>query len=143
MQRDIGGGGKEHDVEKKGSSPDQEVRAAVEGALDRMGLGLPLTALCFEPCLFTMKQFKSHTYSSIADNVGDWLQKWVDSFQVPVKGFAFQFLPECLSGRNIPIVDSRVLKRKYGWYVFIRLQNTLVSIGCCGLCGHWLFPWNL
>lgn len=27
--------------------------------------------------------------------------------------------------------------------MFIRLQNTLDPIGCCGLCGHWLFSRNL
>ena len=60
----------------------------------------------------TMKFHK--TYSSIGHNTADWFQKRINIFQIPVESFAFQFLPECHSGRNVSKIDSGVLQRKHG-----------------------------
>lgn len=50
-------------------------------------------------------------HSSIAHDVMDRLQDWINIFQVPVKGFTFQFLPECSSGRDVSIINPRALKK--------------------------------
>lgn len=66
------------------------------------------------PLPFIVKYLKPEvrfhdTYSSIARNVVDWLQVWINILQIPVKSVTFQFLPECHSGRNVSKIDSRVL----------------------------------
>lgn len=81
-----------------------------------MGLGNPfLGSHVIQVSLsVTVKYLKSetqfhNTYSSIAYNVVDWLQDWINIFQIPIKSFTFQVFPECHSGRNVSIIDSRVL----------------------------------
>ena len=96
------------------------------GGRKRMGTG----GVGFEnPCLksheteisssFTGKYLKPtmkfhKTYSSIGHNTADWFQKRINIFQIPVESFAFQFLPECHSGRNVSKINSGVLQRKRG-----------------------------
>jgi hypothetical protein len=80
-----------------------------------------------------------NTYPSIAHNVEDGFQEWINIFQVPAKSFTFQFLPECHSGRNVSIVNSRVLKIKHqaslclgswtnGWRELNILPGSLMAI---------------
>ena len=66
------------------------------------------TGKCLKPAM----QFRK-TYSSIGHHVADWFQERINIFQIPVKGFAFQSLPECHSGRNVSKIDSGVLQRKH------------------------------
>lgn len=63
---------------------------------------------------FTVEHLKPeiqfhNMYSPKAHSAVDWLQDRINIFQIPVKTSTFQFLPECLSGRNVSQIDARVL----------------------------------
>ena len=86
------------------------------------------TGKCLKPAM----QFHK-TYSSIGHNAADWFQERINIFQIPVKSFAFQFLPECHSGRNVSKIDSRVLQRKHGTWLHSVTPWT-PPCGCAQMC---------
>ena len=86
------------------------------------------TGKCLKPAM----QFPK-TYSSIGHNAADWFQERINIFQIPVKSFAFQFLPECHSGRSVSKIDSGVLQRKHGTWLHSVTPWT-PPCGCAQMC---------
>lgn len=98
----------------------------------RMGFGNPCPGsheMIQVSWSFISKHLKSEmqfheTCSSIARSAVDWLQDWINIFQIPVKSFAFQFLLKCHSGRNVSKIDSRALQIKHGTCLYLATPLT-------------------